>query len=688
MRWFLFDEGTPVEWRIQAGGQPGYTQNQSIAALKAGLNAWNGDGGSNVDYRYAGTTNSTVGFSGCSDPDGDCTDGLNALIFDDADGSINDPFDCSEGGTLAIGGPWFDIENARTFKGQSYWQIVEADIITNENISCYLTSVGNPQRALEQLFAHELGHTLGFDHSCDEDTASCPSNQLDALMYYLFHQDNRGAVLSADDRNAVRTLYPGGAVAAPPAAPSDLMATIVGTHEVQLTWTDNANNESGFVLQGTVQGGTYADLGSLPPNTTAVEVSGLDDDTVYDFRVRAYNAAGTSAFSNVVEITTDLDIPEAPTDLTAAPASSTSVALTWEDQSDNETEFVVEARSPASGEWTVVQSGVVSGAAGGATGGTPAAEGSGPVTTVVGGLTTGVPYAFRVTARNDAGDSAPSNVAAATPLANTGACDDSGDAICLLGDRFMVSVAWRNQATGVSGTGHGAVFPQSDRSGTFWFFNAQNVELVVKVLDGSTINDFYWTFYGSLTDREYWITVVDTVDEDRASRTYYNPPGNDCGRFDTTSIPASDQPVEGGSLAALPLATPAAGAAATGTCVEDETTVCLLDGRFAVQVDWTRPNATTGVGHRAEGTGSSQKTGYFWFFNPVNVELVVKALDGTAVNGYFWFFYGSLSDVEYHITVTDTTSGMSRVYDNAQGDQCGQFDTRAFTPDGEVPPAL
>ena len=513
-------------------------------------------------------------------------------------------------------------------------------------------------------------------------------------MYYLFHQDNRGAVLNADDRNAVRTLYPGGVSVAPPAAPSNLTPTIVGTHQVQLTWQDNANNESGFVLQGKAEGGTYADLGALPADTTAVEVSGLDDDTVYDFRVRAYNAAGTSAFSNVVEITTELDIPETPTDLVAVPASSTSVALTWEDQSDNEEEFVVEARSPASGEWQVVKTGVVAGAAGGATGGIPAADGSGPVSTVISGLTTGVPYAFRVEARNSAGDSAYSNVSAATPMADTGACDDSGDAICLLGERFMVSVTWRNQFTGVSGTGHGAVFPQSDRSGTFWFFNSQNVELVVKVLDGSTINDFYWTFYGALTNVEYWITVVDTGDQDRASRTYYNPPGGECGQFDTTSIPATDQPVEGTALAA-PLASPASSSAVTaaaeaGTCVEDDTTVCLLDGRFAVQVDWTRPNATTGVGHLAEGTGTSQKTGYFWFFNPANVELVVKALDSTVPggNGYFWIFYGSLSNVEYHITVTDTTSGMSRVYDNAQGNQCGKFDTRAFTPAGEVPPPV
>ena len=104
-------------------------------------------------------------------------------------------------------------------------------------------------------------------------------------------------------------------------------------------------------------------------------------------------------------------------------------------------------------------------------------------------------------------------------------------------------------------------------------------------------------------------------------------------------------------------------------------------------VDWVNQHAggNTGVGHVAAGTGTSEKTGYFWFFNPANVELVVKALDGVPVNGYFWFFYGSLSDVEYRLTVTDTTSGQSRIYDNAPSNQCGQFDTTAFTAEGEVP---
>jgi hypothetical protein len=669
MRWFEFEQGTAIQWEIQTGGQPGYNQNQTINAFKTGMNTWNAEAGSDVDYRYQSTGAPTSG----------ARDGHNTLIFDDADGSIDDPFTCAGGGTLAVGGPWYGNPPIPGPHGLSFHRILEAEITTNTGIECYLTTQPNPQAALEQLLAHELGHTLGLGHSCGE-SQNCGTKLLQALMNAIF-QSGVGAVLNSDDRAAVQYLYPTVILSPdPPAAPSDVVPAALGPDQVRLTWSDNAFNENGFTVQGTIAGGEFVPMATLPPNTTATVIGDLDDDTLFEFRIRAFNGAGPSDWSPVVAVETDLGPPDAPSELLAAPASASSVSLTFVDGSDSENDFVVEARNPMSpGEgWTVVKSGVV------------AVPDSPTVTTVVDGLTTGLPYAFRVLARNAAGDSAPSNTDAATPndAIGTGGCDDSGGAICLLGDRFQVSANWRNQNTGVSGTGTGAVFPQSDRSGTFWFFNADNVELVVKVLDGSSINDHYWTFYGALTNVEYWVTVVDTELEN--SRTYYTPPTSSstlCGEFDDGSLPASNVPVEGGSLAALPFAAPARTTAAAGTCVGDDTTLCLLDGRFAVTVDWVNQHAegTTGVGHVAPGTGTSDKTGYFWFFNPVNVELVVKALDGGPVNGHFWFFYGSLSDVEYHITVTDTVSGQSRVYGNEPGGKCGRSDTAAFTAEGDVP---
>jgi hypothetical protein len=71
-------------------------------------------------------------------------------------------------------------------------------------------------------------------------------------------------------------------------------------------------------------------------------------------------------------------------------------------------------------------------------------------------------------------------------------------------------------------------------------------------------------------------------------------------------------------------------------------------------------------------------TGAFWFFDPSNVELVVKVLDGRPVNGHFWVYAGALSDVAYTLTVTDTVTGKSKVYRNAAHQLASRSDTVAF----------
>jgi hypothetical protein len=111
--------------------------------------------------------------------------------------------------------------------------------------------------------------------------------------------------------------------------------------------------------------------------------------------------------------------------------------------------------------------------------------------------------------------------------------------------------------------------------------------------------------------------------------------------------------------------------------VADDETLCLLDGMLAVTVDWTdHHNGGSGVGRARPYT---DLTGFFWFFHPENVELVVKALDGRTVNGKIWVFYGALSDVGYTIRVENREDGHAvRTYTNPPGTICGNGDTAAF----------
>ena len=60
-------------------------------------------------------------------------------------------------------------------------------------------------------------------------------------------------------------------------------------------------------------------------------------------------------------------------------------------------------------------------------------------------------------------------------------------------------------------------------------------------------------------------------------------------------------------------------------------------------------------------------TGYFWFFSPSNLEVVVKVLDACTVDGYFWVFGGGLTNLGVQMTVLDTFTGVSKVYSNTEG---------------------
>jgi hypothetical protein len=91
-----------------------------------------------------------------------------------------------------------------------------------------------------------------------------------------------------------------------PAAPSALSATASGSSVINISWSDNSSTETGFkVERKTGTSGTWAEVaGALAANTTAYSSTGLAAATQYYFRVRAYNAAGNSAYSNEASATT------------------------------------------------------------------------------------------------------------------------------------------------------------------------------------------------------------------------------------------------------------------------------------------------------------------------------------------------------------------------------------------------
>lgn len=386
----------------------------------------------------------------------------------------------------------------------------------------------------------------------------------------------------------------------------------------------------------------------------------------------------------LVDLETE-EIPEPPTapgNLAVANLGGGVLRLTWEDRSDDEAFFAIEIARASETTWRRV------------------AAADRDATSFERFLSGG---SFRVRVRAVKGSllSPPSNEVTVTV---TGFCRATDTELCLAGDRFRVWVNWYNQhaepedrvVTPAQAVPAG---DDNEESGYFWFFTRQNLELVVKMLDGTTLNGHFWFFWGGLSDLSYTIYVEDTLASE--TRSYINPPGRICGGSDTSAFPL-DAASGGSEWPATPAGLPPAGsrsfAAAVGPatrfalldapstvtaaahpftpCVADDGTLCLLDGALAVTVEWTdQHNGGSGLGRAVPYT---DLTGFFWFFQPENVELIVKALDGRTVNGKIWVFYGALSDVGYTIRVELQGSHEVRFYENLPGVICGRGDTAAF----------
>ena len=115
----------------------------------------------------------------------------------------------------------------------------------------------------------------------------------------------------------------------------------------------------------------------------------------------------------------------------------------------------------------------------------------------------------------------------------------------------------------------------------------------------------------------------------------------------------------------------------SGTCEYRKDTLCLRDSRYAVSVDWrTADKAGQGTVVHA-GTNDS---GMFSFFDLNNWEVLVKVLDGCAMNGHVWVFGALTTDLGYSLTVTDTVTGSVSEYRNETGSQAsGIADATAFS---------
>jgi hypothetical protein len=209
------------------------------------------------------------------------------------------------------------------------------------------------------------------------------------IAWYDFR--NGGAQLWGDVRAALeRPAYP--------RAPLNLIATAVSQSQIDLAWTDTSDNEAGFQIERST-GNPFEEppiVAELPANTTSWSDTGLPADTGFGYRVRAFNAAGVSLWSNGATATTLAFPPPAPQNLTATAITFQRIDLAWQPVDEADSYEVQQSKDGAT--FTTI---------------------SRPGTTqlMIFGLESSTTYFFRVRAVNSGGPSPWSNIASATTLA-------------------------------------------------------------------------------------------------------------------------------------------------------------------------------------------------------------------------------------------------------------------------------
>ena len=272
-----------------------------------------------------------------------------------------------------------------------------------------------------------------------------------------------------------------------------------------------------------------------------------------------------------------------------------------------------------------------------------------------------------------------------------------------LQDRFDIKVAWRDEHNRLHPGREVQTSALASDSAAFWFFDEDNVELLVKVLDGRTINNHFWIFSGVATDVAYCLEVVDRVTGKTFS--HCQEKGQQRSIADVEALPAlapqalstapglstsdatANPRLSRAARQSIDLSLPSSATTERAQFVRQTGTVLplttgptgldLSNGELRVEMSFVTPDGETNT---ATAVPITDDAGAFWFFGPNNLEILLKVLDARVINGKYWVFWGSLTTLEYTIEIFSDCCGDIPVWTHTQpaGPATSGSDTDAF----------
>jgi Matrixin len=244
------------------------SQNAAITALQTAASAWSAQTGADVNVHYVGTTTGTTVTNNHK----------NEIFF------RND----ANGATAAV--TYF------------YWgadgKLMDADMMFFDGGFKFFTGQSGCVNGqyLEDIATHEFGHFIGFGHSADSTATMYP--------YFYGACGQTWRYLAQDDINAALFAYPATATPGAPSAPASAVASLGPAPTVNVAWQDTSSNETGFIVERSIGGVNFATVGQPGANVKSFLDATTVAGTAYQYRVRAFNATGSSAPSNVASIQT------------------------------------------------------------------------------------------------------------------------------------------------------------------------------------------------------------------------------------------------------------------------------------------------------------------------------------------------------------------------------------------------